>query len=62
MNLLTEAQVEHEIMERKAANIYHLKQALSAKEENLTQHNVHIRKAANVTKINYLTKIIGDNT
>ena len=62
MNLIIEAQVEHEIKERKATNICHLKQALSAKEENLKQLNVHIRKAACVTKISYLTKIIGDNT
>ena len=62
MNQLIEAQAEHGIKERKATSFCHLNQALSAKEENLTLRNVHIRKAANVTKINCLTKIIGDNT
>ena len=57
-NIIHKAKAGHEIKEGKT----HPRQQLSAKVENFRRRNAHIRKAANASKINCLTKLIGENT
>ena len=57
-NIIHRAKARHEIKEGKT----HPRQQLSAKVENFRRRNAHIRKAANASKINCLTKLIGENT
>ena len=57
-NIIHRTKVEQEIKEGETPP----RQPLSAKVENFRLHNAHIRKAANASRTNYLTKLIGENT
>ncbi len=57
-NIIHRAKAEHGIKEGKT----HPRQQLSAKVENLRRRNAHIRKAANASRTNSLTKLIGEST